>query len=286
MSVLDLKIGVIIPDRGDRPQFLAHCLKMMERQSLAPVRVLIVTATSPQPLSKTCAQMPSGEGLNSRLPVSFLEVPGVQGKFDITKRYRLGYEAMSAEVDLIAFIENDDWYAPDYLERMGEEWLAQGRPDIFGTGYTIYYHLKQRAWFHWPHTPRASAMNTLLRPGMDMNWPMDEDPYTDLWLWFNAGLLKQGPLSPCANTVLQTTDGDEKHPDWAPNHLPVRRITWSPIDKLGRHLAIGLKHGTGLCGGPNHSNKLNRFKEQDPDMEWLRRVVGNEDLLFYKNLFS
>jgi len=51
---------------------------------------------------------------------------------DITARYRVGYETLRGKVDCILFIENDDWYAPDYIETMVKEWERQNRPEILG----------------------------------------------------------------------------------------------------------------------------------------------------------
>ena len=85
MNVCDVRVGVLIPDRGDRPKFLAQCLAMMNRQTLRPVHIELVNDTA------------------------------MSNAVDITWRYRLGYERIGASVDVIAFIENDDWYHPQYL---------------------------------------------------------------------------------------------------------------------------------------------------------------------------
>ena len=82
-------IGVIIPDRGDRPKFLENCLRMLKAQTMQPTIIEIVN-----------------------------DAPFSDEK-DITLRYRLGYERLrNKEIEVIALIENDDWYAPDYLEIM------------------------------------------------------------------------------------------------------------------------------------------------------------------------
>jgi glycosyltransferase involved in cell wall biosynthesis len=104
MNVCDVRVAVLIPDRGDRPKFLAQCLAMMNRQTLRPVHIELVN------------DAPIGNAV------------------DITWRYRLGYERIGASVDVIAFIENDDWYHPQYLERIVEAWLKVWAARYVGFG--------------------------------------------------------------------------------------------------------------------------------------------------------
>jgi hypothetical protein len=104
-----MRVVVIIPDRGDRPKFMMNCHRMMLAQTLAPVRIIHV------------------------------DYPASSERPDITARYKVGYHVASgmADVDLIAFIENDDYYAPDYLEYVVKEWEKKGKPELFGLNYTI-----------------------------------------------------------------------------------------------------------------------------------------------------
>lgn len=190
-----MNIAVLIPDRGDRPGFMANCLRMMEAQTLPPTHIEVVN------------EKPIGEDA------------------DITYRYRVGYERLRGKgYDLIAFVENDDWYHPNYLEVMAVEWINRGKPDIIGTNYTIYYHLKLRKWCKWEHFSRASSMNTLIKPDMHFAWPPDNEPFTDIWLW---------------------------------NHL--KGITFTP----GRHISMGMKHGVGKCGGRHHVDRLEKYRNED-----------------------
>lgn len=72
-------------------------------------------------------------------------------------RYRLGYERLrNKKIEVIALIENDDWYAPNYLETMYNKWLELDKPQLLGQSYTIYYHIKERAWFTMNHPERSS----------------------------------------------------------------------------------------------------------------------------------
>jgi glycosyltransferase involved in cell wall biosynthesis len=211
-----MKVAILIPTR-DRPQFLANCLRMMQAQTVQPDHIEIVDDA----------------------PLSAAK--------DITWRYRNGYDRLRNKgFDAILFIEDDDWYAPNYIETMLREWQKHGKPDIFGTNYTIYYHLKLKAWFTMNHPERASAMNTLIKPDLEINWCPDHEPYTDLHLWFS-----------------------------------IKGIAYTP-EKI---IAIGMKHGEGTCGGRNHTDKLERFKIADADLRFLAVNLDRKSMEFYKNLY-
>lgn len=213
-----IKIGVIIPDRGDRPEFLNNCLRMLKKQTLQPVGVALMNF-EPRSSEK-----------------------------DITVRYREGYERWrGVGVDVIAFIENDDWYSPDYLEKMAEAWETQGRPDIFGTDRTIYYNLNERAWKVMLHSRRSSAMSTFIKPNLDIQWPVDNDPYTDIALW---------------------------------RQLKGVTATFDPP------ICVGIKHGVGLCGGRMHTDHLERLENLDGSMVQLKQWMKNdtESFYFYSNI--
>lgn len=208
-----MKIGVIIPDRGDRPEFLKNCIRMMERQTIQPYTIELI---DDKPENSKC---------------------------DITKRYRIGYDRLRNKgLDVIALIENDDWYSPVYLETMTKTWGEQGSPDIFGTNYTIYYHLKLKAWFKNLHNSRSSAMNTFIRPDMNFKWCQDSEPYTDLHLWRN-----------------------------------MKGKTFCPMPVI----SIGIKHGSGLCGGRMHIDRLEKYINKDPHGTFLLNTMDAESYEFY-----
>jgi hypothetical protein len=225
-----IKVGVLIPDRGDRPDFLYNCWRMVQRQTLKPHRIELVNDT----------------------PIS--------DRVDITWRYRKGYERFSTPVkgvepvDVIAFMENDDWYSGDYLETMVNGWDKHGRPEIFGCNYTIYYHLNLKAYFKMKHNERASAMNTLIRPSLkNIAWPVDHEPFTDSFLWTRIGL---------------------------------KGVTHDP----GRHITIGMKHGVGKTGGQSHVDRLDRYAPPrgvlDTDSKFLKDLLDPESFEFYSKYFG
>lgn len=215
-----MKVGVIIPDRGDRPEFLKNCLRMMKAQT-HKVDTLVV----------------------DHPPESILA--------DITQRYRMGYERMSVdakiigeEYDILAFIENDDWYSPKYIETMLQGWEDHGKPDLFGTAYTIYFHLGLNKYLRAEHKQRSCSMNTFIKPRMNFVWPPDSEPYTDAWLW--------------------------QIPEFS------KRL-WEP-----EIISIAMKHGVGKLGGRMHIDRLHRYVLDGTG--FLEQYLDEESLTFYKSI--
>lgn len=212
-----MKIGIIIPDRSDRPKFLENCLRMLENQTVAAEIVELVN------------DFPQSDAI------------------DISWRYKTGYERLQNHgLDVIALWENDDWYAPDYLETMIKNWHEFGKPPIFGTNYTIYYHLKLKKYYTMYHEQRSSAMNTLIVPNLSIQWPGNmADPYTDLHLW-----------------MVQKFKG--------------------LVFKPKKIISVGMKHGQGMVGGFGHIDQLDRYI--NPDNGFLQNTLDEESFNFYSNL--
>jgi glycosyltransferase involved in cell wall biosynthesis len=217
-----LKVGVIIPDRNDRPLFLANCLRQLENQTLKPE---IIELVDYEPKSE---------------------------QIDITQRYKFGYEKLKNKgLDVIAFIENDEWYSKFYLETMVNAWVEKGKPNLIGTNYTIYYHIKWLAHFTMHHSTRSSAMSTLIKADLDFKWCEDHVAYTDIYLW-------------------ETLKG----------------ITFSPKNNI----CLGIKHGVGKCGGMAHIDKQERYKSprgtSDSDKTFLKSTMDQESFNFFSNYFN
>ena len=222
-----MKIGVLIPDRNDRPLFLANCMRMMKMQTLQPTEIEIVN------------DAPKSD------------------EVDITWRYRTGYERLCKKnVDLICFIENDDWYHPEYLATMAKAFIEKGSPLLLGLTYTIYYHLKLERYFFFNHSSRSSAMCTCIRPNVpNIDWGVDNDPYTDIRLWQFMG----------------KEMGD--------------KIVFNPE----KYLCVGMKHGMGKTGGFFHTTDMQRWdmpdaKEDNGFLERIIKPIDPEGWEFYKNL--
>jgi hypothetical protein len=184
---------------------------------------------------------------------------------DITPRYRRGYDRMrNRGLDVIALMEVDDYYAPEYLETMVAAWESAGRPDLFGTDYTIYYNIRVWGFFTMNHIERSSAMSTLIRPDMNFPWCVDNEPFTDMWLW-NLTDLGAG--------------------------MPFEQRLKGKVFKPHKHICIGIKHGVGKLGGRSHVDRLERYTHtkngtEDPSKSYLRSFMDEESFEFYSNYFE
>lgn len=218
-----IKVGVIIPTRGDRPRMLANCIRMINAQTFQPTLVYIV------------------------------DYPPEDDKCDITKRYRTGYDWFRGMgMDVLAFMEDDDWYSPKYLATIVGNWILNGRPQLFGTNYTYYYHFRLFGYFKMTHMQRSSAMSTLIKPDIDIKWCADDQPYTDSHLWFVTKLEKK-------------------------------------LFEPQRMICMGMKHGVGKNGGQNHNDRLDRYTDtgtMDPDKKFLRDHLDLDSFDFYSQYFQ
>lgn len=142
-----MNINVIIPTRGDRPQFLKQAYKLIKQQTVQPTNIFTVE---------------SDKG--------------------ITANYRAGYEKCKRGGIVVPW-EDDDFYKFDYIETMLNNW--DDSFDILGVESTIYYHLKIKKYKVMRHPGRASMMNTVLKAGLKIDWPKDSEPFLDLALWKN-----------------------------------------------------------------------------------------------------
>ena len=154
---------------------------------------------------------------------------------DLTQRVRRGFElAKKDRCDVVFVMENDDYYHPDYIAFMLMSWFAEGMPEIFGLGHSLYYHIKNRKYHFLLHKERASLMNTLVSCSAQINWPKDSEVFLDICLWRSLN----------GKTIL--TDGDL--------------------------LSIGIKHGIGKCGGIGHT--VMKYDYRDADLQYLKSNTG------------
>jgi glycosyltransferase involved in cell wall biosynthesis len=218
-----MNISVLIPTRGDRPQFLSNAHRLLEAQTLKPTHVEVVD-----------------------------DPPKDAAKKDITWRYRIGCErilAANPNTEAIVLIEDDDWYAHNYIETMYNNWINAGRPLVYGIGETIYYHLGMRAWLKYTHLPRASAMSTLMSAAgaSKMRWPDDNYVFTDIEIW-------------------KKLTGKTFIPD-KPISIGIK----------------GYKEGA-LFGGIGHRWDLCQYKINDEELNWLKDKVDSTSFEFYKKM--
>ena len=178
------KIGIILPTRGDREEFLNIAKQYIERQTVKPHIIKIV------------------------------DFKPKTNDLDITMRYRIGYEEIRNQCDIVFFWEDDDWYREDYLEWMISMWNEHGCPKLFGVSESHFYHIDEH-YIKINHPRRACMYNTMVRSDLDIMWAVDKYRFMDMVLW-------------------------NKHRGVLVNYDEVR--------------SVGIKHGIGMPGSHNHKN--------------------------------
>lgn len=157
-----MRIGVVIPTRGDRPKLLAHALYLLARQTVAPDDLVVVDENMVPPADHV----------------------------DITTRLQVGCQRLlDRGCTHLVWWEDDDWYSPFYLE-----WMLprMGQADLFGIGATWYYGLVVLGRHLMDHEGRSSGHATMLsaKCARAIEWPKREPKTWDieLWQWANREL--------------------------------------------------------------------------------------------------
>lgn len=201
--------------RGDRPQFLDLQTKMLESQNCNFQHILI----DYKPKSKYN---------------------------DVTERYKLGFEQAFNDLksDFVVVMEDDDYYAPNYISSMVKLWRNSGYPDALGFDNSWYYHLERKEYDNLKHPGRASMFNSCFTKavlGCDFGDPTD--PFLDIRLW---------------------------------KQLQGQSISISDV------LCVGIKHGRGMTSGAGHKKNF-RYKFKDIGGKWLQHQTKGFYEAYYSN---
>jgi len=105
-------------------------------------------------------------------------------KPDLTKRYRLGCdEAFRAGMDLVIFMEDDDYYPLTYVEELTKAWEISGKPALIGHGRTRYYYLLKNHYHIFKQLEHCSAHCSAVSSDVNLNVCPDDYLYFDIKLW-------------------------------------------------------------------------------------------------------
>ncbi len=177
----------------------------------------------------------------------FIDYEPKSKEFDLVERIKIGVQAAIDAGHEYAFIlENDDFYSARYFNAFSKP-MADG-VDFLGTTETIYYNLVNRTWQKFQHPGRSSLFCTgfKLSALQKFKWPKHDTVMLDLYLWGYSRMLK----------------GSTKY-------------------FHNETIALGIKHGIGVCGGKGHTMKL---KHTDQHHAFLKSHTDLEAFKFYESL--
>lgn len=207
-------IGLVMPDRGDRPEFFERAQQYIKRQSWKPDQVEIVN-----------------------------EDLGIEG-IDLVYRYELGFKRLfEKDCTVVVCMESDDWYHPDCIKTLCQEWEKADRPAMLGIDSSIYYNIMDQRYYKFGHPGRASMNSMLVTSEVLKHKYNYKDPYLDFRLWQSIG----------GKTFHAATD-----------------------------LVIGIKHGQGMVAGSGHKLNWEKYLNQDRSFINLEGQIGKVDAGFYK----
>lgn len=191
-----MRLGIIIPDRGDRPRFTENCIRQIKRMDV-PNHVT--------------------------LGVDLINHPPASAGFDLRDRIKLGVErAAKVEKEWVIIIENDDYYPADYIQLVIR--MMESGYDFIGDDQTIYYHLKNKVYKTQHHKGRASLFTTAFRVSAMANFPWQKANklFVDIDIWeyakkysrgfFDSGAvgIKHG-IGLCGSVGHRMTNGTNDH---------------------------------------------------------------------------
>jgi len=227
----------LITCTGARHKAFALCESYVKRQTYkGPLQWIVVDDYQKEPTKCTMGQE---------------YVPGpLQWKDGInTQRPNMDVGLARAKGDFIFVFEDDDWYAPTYIETM--LWLLEKYP-VVGEGNNKYYNIKTQSFKEWNNFKHASLCSTALRKSHQE-------------LLYKA--IHSGELFMDINFWLRC------------RHQNVPAVIFMNVN-----LGVGMKGLPGRHGiGAGHDPATQGFS---PDKDWqqLESWIGKTDTQVYKEL--
>ena len=226
----------IITPTGDRPLAFALCQNWVRKQTLQPDQWIVIDdgkmPTRPFVSVQYVRREPQANDPKHTLILNLkTAMPLIKG-------------------DKVVIIEDDEYYAPEYLEEMA---LRLDQHEVVGIARSKYYHLLTGGYMQISNTRHASLAETGFRssfvPELSELW--DGDPSLDMRLWQKAG--------------------------------PTRSLLFVDADKP---LYLGIKGLPGRVGiGAGHNPALYRRTRDTADRAILKKWVP-QDYQIYLDILS
>ncbi len=169
----------IITPTGDRPETFALCCQYMIRQTVLPAEWIIIDDGV---LNKQ--HVPP---FPTETKVTYLRRYRKQSDPVHTLPAQMIVAVQYVNTNRILIVEDDDWYRPDYCERMMEMFDEHPTAQLIGQGQAVYYHIPLRKCFQMVNADRASFCQTGFRssliPQVHKACQREDDPFIDMRLW-------------------------------------------------------------------------------------------------------
>jgi hypothetical protein len=171
--------------------------------------------------------------------------PEYRGKGSLARKITRAVKDGLIKGDAVVIIEDDDAYAPTYLENM-EKWL--GSADLVGEGDALYYNVNSRTWFSHRNSQHASFCSTAFKVSLFpqlLRASTSDCPYIDVRFW---------------NYV----------------QSPFKKFVSRPQDfPTSSRLVVGIKGMPGKFGyGAGHIMPPGRGVALDPQLTKLTSILG------------
>jgi len=171
--------------------------------------------------------------------------PECRGKGSLAAKIRRMVKDNLVTGDAVVIWENDDGYAPTYLENV-EKWLSSA--DLVGEGDALYYNVNSRTWFSHRNSQHSSFCSTSFKVSIFpqlLRAATTDCPYIDIRLW---------------NYV----------------QSPFKKLVVRPEDyPRSTRLVVGIKGMPGKFGyGAGHIMPPGRGVQLDPQLTKLTAMLG------------
>lgn len=249
---MPLKVSILTLT-GARPEAFALCEKYVKRQRALTLdseyefEWIIVDDGGSWPGMR----LPEHENLSHAFYIPNSQWQAGENTFNRNLAYGLKY----CTGELIAFMEDDDWYSPHYLLCMLDVWrTANLKPRIIGSSPAEYYNVRTGEHKILDNIFHASLAETIIHrslvPVCQSILKQDQGiTFFDVQLWREARMM---------------CPGDSNYWLGAAGH------------------SIGIKGMPGRRGiGVGHLDHP-EWEKDDLEFSYLRRLIGNEDAEAYK----
>ena len=253
------KINVtVITLTGDRPEALDLCSRWMRDQTVKPDQWLVIDdGEKPHP-----PVIPAQAGIH----IDYIRREPCPDDPPHTMIINMKEAVKHVKGDVIIIMEDDEYYAPRYIEALDEK---LEKYEVVGVGRSKYYHLPSGKYLKDCNMDNASLAQTAFRASFLPEFValLEGDQYVDMRIWKHINATK----------TLRWNDTDTS---------PDRKINGRGyiFDDGNEHLYVGLKGlpgRKGICWGHNGSHT--HYKLHDTtNREILNNWIGANASVYAK----